>query len=430
MQKGFTIGQAIEEASRCLLCHDAPCSNGCPATTEPDKFIRKLRFKNIKGAVAAIKENNILGGTCAVVCPTCSLCQQGCSASGILRPIDIGGIQRALVEYGWDTKFNPIRTKVSNGKKVAIVGAGPSGLSCAAELAKEGFSVVVFEKKDKPGGMLQYAIPEHRLSKEYVDREIEDITSLGVEIRCNQPIATQADLDDLFGQGFEAAYLATGAWECVALDVARQESEQVTDAMSFLQLVKINGADAAGKVGGLKVAVIGGGDTAIDAAITAKNAGAKSVSIIYRRAYGQMPAHPDELQAALQAGVNIVTLCQPIEYLFTQGKLSGLKVVRNELGEPDSSGRPRPVPIEGSQHDIATDVIIEAIGLNPSKKIRELSSLEFDTQNRIVVSEQNQATDAKNVFAGGDAVRGASIVAHAVGDGKKAAFKICEMLGA
>lgn len=427
MEPCFTLAQAVAEASRCLLCHDAPCATGCPASTAPDLFIRKLRFRNIKGAVRVIKERNVLGGVCGVVCPTDSLCEQRCVATGIDEPIQIGKIQRFLVEYAWDTGFVPLSTQPANGVKVAIVGAGPSGLVCAAELAKEGYHAVVFEKRGEPGGMLQFALPEHRLSRAFVRREIDDIRALGVEFNCSAAVQSDADLDRLFAEGYRAVYLATGTWRSVRLDLPHCDSADILDALSWLELAKGNAEQAAERVRDRKVVVIGGGDTALDAATCAKRAGASDVSILYRRSFLEMPASRKEVMATLDEGVHLLLLTQPVDYIIRDGKLEGIRVVRNELQSSNGAGRPRPVPIPGTEHRFPADVVIEAPGLMPEDKL-SFSGVERDQLNRIVVRDAGGATSRLRVFAGGDAVRGASIVVKAVGDGRRAARAIMDQL--
>jgi len=426
MERGFTMDQALAEAARCLLCHDAPCSAGCPASTEPDRFIRKLRLRNLKGAVAVIKENNILGGVCAVVCPTCSLCAGGCVAAGLDQPIRIGEIQRWLVEYGWDLGFKPLKVRPGRGLKVAIVGSGPAGVTCAAELALAGFEPMVFEKESKPGGMLRYGIPNHRLSEEFLDRELADATALGVTFRCNSPISSKEDLEGLFGQGFKAVFVATGAWQAVTLDLSTRGGE-VLDGLSFLRRAKAGGEEFNQLVSGRRVAVIGGGDTAMDSAVCALGGGAADVSILYRRSFAEMPGSPEEKDEAIRAGVHFLILTQPVDYVVNQGTLAGIRVVRTALGEPDDSGRRRPVPVAGTEHTLEAEVVVEAIGLEPTAVTAGLG-LEVDSGNRIVV-DLNGLTSRRAVFAGGDAVRGPSIVARAVNDGKQAARAIMRELG-
>jgi len=427
MERGYTLDTAMAEAARCLLCHEAPCSGGCPSSTDPGKFVRQLRLRNLKGAVATIKRNNALGGACGVLCPTCNLCGQACTASGIDRPIDIGGLQRFAVEYGWDIGFNPLSAGSSNGKKVAVVGAGPSGLSCAAELAQRGFAVTVMEKRDKPGGILQHVLPDHRMPREFLDREIQDIADLGVTFVTGRAVETQGDLEALFAEGFNAVYLATGAWQPVRLDLPGGDAKGIWDAMAFLQTIKD------GKMGqalaGREIAVIGGGDTAMDAAVSAVCCGAKDVYVLYRRSLQQMPGDEGEKMDALDAGVHFVILTAPLGYEVSNGRVIGVKVQRTKLGDPDESGRRSPGPVAGTEHTIAADVVVEAIGLRPPQDARRLQVVELDDRGRILVSAQTGATSAANVYAGGDAVRGAALVAEAVGDGKRAAVAIAEALG-
>ncbi len=428
MEKGFSFDQALAEASRCLLCHDPPCSADCPAGTDPGRFIRKLRFRNLKGAIAVIKQNNPLGGVCGVICPTRSLCEQGCLASGITSPIKIGRIQRFLVEYGWRVGFNPILPRPSNGKKVGIIGAGPSGLACAAELATEGYHVTVFEKLPRAGGMLQCVIPDHRLSRDFVDREISEIVELGVEIKLDTPIRTQADLDLLLKDGYEALYLATGAWKCAGMNITRSGSEDIFDAISFLRLAKDESNKFAGLVKGRDIAVIGGGDSALDAAVTAMEHGAADVFLIYRRSYLDMPASDEAKELALSKGIHFMVMTQPVDYIIENGSVRGMRVVRCKPGEVDASGRRCPVLVDETEHSIEADLIVEALGLVPDDSVTQYSSLEFDKLNRIVIRDEDGATTVKRIFAGGDAVRGASLVTRAVCDGKEAATAIRRLL--
>ena len=414
MLDGFSYDQAMAEAARCLLCHDAPCSKECPASTDPASFIRKMRFRNLKGAVAVIKENNVLGGTCAVICPTCDLCTKGCVAAGLDRPIDIARIQRFLVEYAWDIGFSPLKTsqkaKNKENAKVAIIGSGPSGLTCAAALAQEGCEVTVFERQEKPGGMLQYAIPDHRLAQEFFNREVDEVRELGVEIRCNAAIESKEAVKELLAEGYRAVYVATGTWESPTLDVPNRSAEGVFDALSFLKMSKVKAADFQNTVSDKSVAVIGGGDTAMDAAVTAVKAGARDVSILYRRSFNEMPGSAEEKERTFQSAVNFAFFTQPTDYEVKEGKLTGIKAVRTRLGEEDASGRRRPEAIDGTSHLIPADVVVEALGLAAEEG------------NKVLIG-------GDNVFAGGDAVRGPSLVSYAVADGKSAATSILKSMG-
>ena len=423
MERGFTMDQAVAEAARCLLCHDAPCSTGCPAGTDPDVFIRKLRMRNLKGAAALIKENNVLGGVSSLVCPTCSLCQAGCTAEGLDTPIRIGQLQRFLVEWAWDTGFQPLRAGAPTGKKVAVIGAGPAGLTCAGELAVRGNAVTIFEGKAEAGGMLRYGIPEHRLSKEFIQREVRDITDLGVEIRCGEAVTGSDGLDGLFAQGYAAVYLATGAWQGLTLAAQDRPAEGLLDALAFLGLAKDDPADAAALVRGRQVAVVGGGDTAMDAAVTAQLLGAADVYVLYRRSFTQMPGEDREKEQALAAGVHFMLLTQPVDYLSDGTRLTGVSAVRTRLGDPDDSGRRRPVEVPRTEHVFDVDLVIEAIGLKPTVDASEMG-MATDGVGRVVITGMGGATAREGVYSGGDAVRGPSLVAKAIGDGKAAAKAI------
>jgi dihydropyrimidine dehydrogenase (NAD+) subunit PreT len=404
MEQGFTMDQAVAEAARCLLCHDAPCSTGCPAGTDPDVFIRKLHMRNLKGAAALIKENNVLGGVSSLVCPTCSLCQAGCTAEGLDTPIRIGQLQRFLVEWAWDTGFQPLRAGVPTGKKVAVIGAGPAGLTCAGELARAGHGVTIFEGRAEPGGMLRYGIPEHRLSKDFIRREIRDITDLGVEIRCGEAVAGPGALDELFAQGFDAIYVATGAWQGLSLDAENRPESGLLEALDFLGMAKDDPAAAAAMVKGRQVAVVGGGDTAMDAAVTAQLLGAADVYVLYRRSFTQMPGEDREKEQALAAGVHFMLLTQPVDYLSDGERLTGVSAVRTE-------------------HVYDVDLVIEAIGLKPTGDAAGMG-VATDDAGRVVITALGGATAREGVFSGGDAVRGPSLVAKAIGDGKAAAAAI------
>jgi len=429
MKQGYTMDQAMAEAARCLLCHEPPCSADCPAGTDPGKFIRQMRLRNLKGAAATVKRNNPLAGACGVLCPTARLCQKGCSASGIDRPIDIGALQRFLVEYAWSIGFEPISAAPDNHIRVAVVGAGPSGLACAADLAQAGFQVTVLDRLDRAGGIPGHALPEHRLPRVFVDREIEDIAALGVAFEHGRAIESREDLEALFADGYQGVYLATGAWEPVSLQGNGGESKGVWDAMTFLRRVKGEHESMSTLLEGKQVAVIGGGDTAMDVAVSAVGCGAEDVYVLYRRSYQQMPAEPAEKIDALSAGVHFMVLSQPLEYT-THGddQIVGVRLQSNRLGEADDSGRRSPEPIPGAEHELPVDVVVEAIGLRPSAQVRGLQAVRFDRAGRILVEPATGQTSAANVFAGGDAVRGPDLVVRAVADGRRAAAAIAEAL--
>ncbi len=429
MEEGFTPYQAFAEADRCLLCYDAPCSKGCIGNTDPGTFIRKLKLRNIKGAIATIKSNNILGGVCGALCPTSDLCVKECSATSIDRPVQIGKLQRFLVEYGWKLNFNPVLKTKSRGIKIAVVGSGPSGLSCAAELCKDGFEVDIFERKPQPGGMLRYLIPDYRLGKDFLDKELNDITSLGVNIKCNSSIESEDDLRNLFEEGYKRIYIATGTWQVESLGLD-SDIKGFLNAVEFLEKCKSSEKDEMVEIlEDRAVFVIGGGDTALDTARTALKFGAGEVSIIYRRSFMQMPGNEKEKIAALKSGINFLILTQPVKYLSAEGKITGIEVVRNKLGDIDSSGRPRPVPVDTSNHTIDADIIVEAIGLKPDISNKELfSKLQLSEKGLIIVDDKTGSTSRKNIHAGGDITRGPSLIVEAVADGKRAARAIAESM--
>lgn len=439
MRKGMDLAQAIAEADRCLLCHDAPCSTGCPAETQPAEFIRKLRFKNMTGAIRTIKENNILGGACGVLCPTHRLCEEKCSArfasenrpEGADRPIQIGAIQRFLVEHAWEIGFKVFDRPAPRPEKVAVVGSGPAGLSCAAELAKAGFPVTIFESCPEPGGVLRYGVVAYRFHLDFLSRELDDIRMLGVEFKCNTPIDTPGSAEKLLDDGYRAVFLGPGLWDAATLNPDRSAIDGVLSSVDYLSALRDGRFnDMVGRVEGNTVAVIGGGSVAMDCIESAVKLGAKDVYLIYRRSYSQMPAEPDERVEALEAGVHFILLNQPVDYVAgDDNRICGVKLVRTRLGEPDDSGRRRPEEISGSEWTLAADLVIEAIGNQAPEELSECyPGVEVDTNGIIKIDEKTGQTSVPGIFAGGDIVRGPALVVNAVQDGKSAAKAIIEYL--
>jgi NADPH-dependent glutamate synthase beta subunit-like oxidoreductase len=440
MSKGFDLAQAVAEADRCLLCHDAPCSTACPAETRPAEFIRKMRFKNFTGAIRTIKQNNILGGACGVLCPTSRLCEEKCSAmfksqnrpEGADRPIQIGKIQRFLIEHAWQRGFRVFDKPAVRSEKVAVVGSGPAGLSCAAELAKDGYQVTVFEAKPEPGGVLRYGVVSYRFDLPFLEHELEDIRSLGVKFQCSTPISGEAGSEKLLQNGFKAVFLAPGLWEAASLKAAARDIDGLFSSVDYLAALRDGRfEEIESKVEGKTVAVIGGGSVAMDCIESAVRLAAKDVYLIYRRSYAQMPAEPDERVAALEAGIHFLVLNQPVDYLTDdQNRLTGLKLVRTRLGEPDASGRRQPENIAGSEWSMDVDVVIEAIGnIAPQDSGTWYPHVEIDGRRLIKVDPQTGRTSVEGIFAGGDIVRGPALVVQAVQDGKLAAAAIKEYLG-
>jgi NADPH-dependent glutamate synthase beta subunit-like oxidoreductase len=430
MKGGIGLAHAIAEADRCLLCYDAPCSRACPAETDPAAFIRKLRLRNITGAIRTIKENNILGGACGVLCPTSQLCERECSATGISRPIEIGNIQRFLVEQGWRMGFKVFEKPEATKESVAVIGSGPAGLSCAAELAKQGYRVTVFAERNEPGGMIRFGVPAYRFDKQFLDNELEDLYDLGVEVQCDQKIEGSEGAEKLLSEGYSAVFLSPGVWGTPRVVPGAENVKGVIPYPEFLVGLREERFEEFGKqVTGKTVAVIGGGSVAMDCVESASRLGARDVYLVYRRSFAQMPAEEDERVEALQLGVHFLLLNQPVEYLTdSSGKVKGLKLVRTRLGDPDESGRRRPIEIQGSDWVLEVDFVIEAIGQIPDETVDWSAAVKVGEKGLIVADSQTGQTSNRRIFAGGDIVRGPGLVVEAVQDGKVAARAIAEAL--
>lgn len=429
MNKPYDYSRALAEADRCLLCHDAPCSKGCPAGTDPGTFIKKFRMKNVKGAIRTIKENNILGGACGILCPTARLCEKECACTGLDRPIDIGRIQEFLVRHGRDISFNVFEQPEPLDEKVAVIGAGPAGLSCAATLARKGYQVTVFEKMAEPGGVLRYGVPASRFSKELLKEELKDIYNLGIEFECNAPVSGDAPAETLFEKGYQAVFIGTGLWQGTPL--FKDPPAGVYSSVEFLASPHVGQLDEVkNRVSGKRVAVIGGGSVAMDCAEYAQEIGAADVFLIYRRSYSQMPAEPDERQDALDNNVHFMLLNQPTGYAADEaGSVTGVKLVRTELSSPQPGKRRTPVEVEGSDWVLEVDCVIEAIGNQAVEgETGAYPQVEINEKNLIKASVSDCTTSKAGIFAGGDIIRGPSLVVNAVQDGKTAAQNIDEYL--
>jgi glutamate synthase (NADPH/NADH) small chain len=428
MEKGFGYAMAQAEADRCLLCHDPPCSRGCPAETDPGTFIRKLRLRNVTGAIRTIKRNNILGGACGVLCPAPRLCEKECSATGIGRPIEIAKIQRWLIEHSWAIGFKALQKPASRPEKVAVIGSGPAGLSCAGELAQGGFQVTVFEERAEPGGVIRYGVPAYRFDRFFLKHELQDLKELGVRFRCRTRIDGSAGARKLLADGFSAVFLAPGLWAAERLPV-RNRPKGVFSSMEFLALLREERfEELAARIAGRIVAVIGGGSVAMDCVQSALKLGARDAYLVYRRSFSQMPAEEEERLSALRLGAHFLLLNQPAGYAADgSGRLKGLKLVRTRLGPPDSSGRRRPEPIKGSGWTLEAGAVIEAIGNRPDQA--DWSGLvRTDGKGLILANPKSRRTSTRTIFAGGDIVRGPALVVDAVQDGKLAARAIAESL--
>lgn len=463
MEKNFDYGQALAEAGRCLLCHDAPCSKGCPALTGPGEFIRKLRLRNITGAIRTVKENNILGGACGVLCPTARLCEKECAATGIDRPIRIGKLQRFLIEHSWNIGFKPFASArfelpLPVKGKVAVIGAGPAGLACAAQLCKNGYQATVFEERSEPGGVLRYGVPDFRLSGEFLKKELDDIKSLGVTFKCLRGITGADGAEKLLRKGFQAVFVGIGLWSPVRPPFSSTEGSitpppacptlagpfgpeaggGVIASVRFLELFRGGKLTQLRKLCAAKsVAVIGGGSVAVDCARTALRLGAKDVYLIYRRSFSQMPAEEAERLEALKEGIHFLLLNQPTGYARdTRGNLTGVKMIRTRLSPANSclpdrqelagarrtgEHRRTPINISGSDWVLDVDACIEAVGNKPEERSLSLGRL-------ITADPDTGKTSKAGIFAGGDIVRGPGTVVQAVADGKAAAKTIMKQL--
>lgn len=404
---GFTPRTAMEEATRCLLCHDAPCSKGCPAGTDPAKFIRSIRFRNVKGAAETIRENNVLGGSCARVCPYDRLCEEACSRCGIDRPIEIGKLQRFAIEQEEAFEMEILKAAEKKTTKIACVGSGPASLACAAKLAVNGYQVTIFESEEKAGGVLTYGITPARLPQHVVDHDIKAVKDLGVEFVFNTRVGEDITLDDLKGQGYEAIFIGVGLWAAKTPDIPGTDLAGVTTAVDFLKNArKSEGTFDPGK----RVVVIGGGDVAMDCAVTAKLLGAEKVDIYYRRTLEEAPANMAEIQYAISLGITITTNFAPSE-IIGDGKVDFIKFIGRD---------------KESEAKVAADTIVFAIG-QAAEDMKKLASFETEEKGTII-ADSNYKTNVAGIYAAGDIVNGGKTVVEAVAEGKAAAEEIINYL--
>ena len=432
---GYTEEQAIEEANRCLECKNRPCVSGCPVGVPIPEFIAKIKVGDFQGAYDIIKSTNALPAVCGRVCPQESQCESKCVRGIKHEPVAIGRLERFIADWAMKNSTAKADVPASNGHKVAIVGAGPSGLTCAGDLARRGYEVTIFEAFHTPGGVLIYGIPEFRLPKAIVAKEIESLKEMGVKIVTNYVVGRTATVDDLFDDGFEAIFVGSGAGLPSFMRVPGENLNGVYSANEYLTRINLMKAYDKNYDTPLRpyknVAVVGGGNVAMDAARSAKRMGAENVYIVYRRGEAELPARLEEIHHAKEEGIIFKFLTAPVEVLGNDdGWVTGMKCIEMELGEPDASGRRRPVAKEGSEFDIDLDCIIVAIGTSPNPLIRRTTpGLETNKWGCIVVeSEENGKTSKDGVFAGGDAVTGAATVILAMGAGKGAANAIDEYI--
>lgn len=427
---GYTEEMAIEEASRCLQCKHRPCVEGCPVKVQIPDFLKLIVDGDFEGAYQKILETNVLPAVCGRVCPQESQCESKCVRGIKHEPVGIGRLERFVADWHRENT-QPVANKVEpNGHKVAVIGSGPSGLSCAGDLSKLGYEVVMFEALQTGGGVLVYGIPEFRLPKEIVRKEIEQLEMDGVRLEKNFIVGRLISIDELFEEyGFEAVYIGSGAGLPNFLGIAGENGVGVYSANEYLTRVNLMKAyddhyDTPIRKS-KNVAVVGGGNVAMDAARTALRLGAENVYIVYRRSFEEMPARVEEVHHAQEEGVQFLNLNNPLEIkLDERGEVVAMTVIEMQLGEPDKSGRRRPEPIPGTQHDIEVDTVIVAVGTSPNPLIKTTTpGLEVNDWGCFVVDD-NGKTSREGVYAGGDAVTGAATVISAMGAGKVAAAAI------
>ncbi|MCI5597439.1 MAG: NADPH-dependent glutamate synthase [Lachnospiraceae bacterium] len=434
---GYTAEMAMEEATRCLNCKHKPCVQGCPVNVPIPAFIEKVAEGDFEAAYEVITSENALPAICGRVCPQENQCEGKCVRGIKGEPVGIGRMERFVADWHMANAAQKAVEIEKNGKKVAVVGSGPAGITCAGELIKKGYDVTVFEALHKPGGVLSYGIPEFRLPKDLVAREIESVEKLGVKIETNVIVGRSITIDELMEDGYEAVFVGSGAGLPRFLNIPGENLLGVYSANEFLTRVNLMKGyqfpemPTPVKVG-KKVAVVGAGNVAMDAARTAKRLGAEEVYIVYRRSEEEAPARLEELHHAKEEGIIFRFLNNPAQVLGNEdGWVSGLEVVKQELGEPDASGRRSPVPVEGSNYVIDVDTVVIAIGQSPNPLIRQTTpGLETQRWGGIIVEEETMETSKPCVYAGGDTVTGAATVILAMGAGKKAAAAIDAKLSA
>ncbi len=439
---GYDKETAVAEAERCLHCKNRPCVEACPVNINIPEFIAKIKESDFEGAYDIINETSSLPAVCGRVCPQETQCESKCTLGIKFEPVGIGRLERYVADYHNANCKEAPKVPEHNSHKVAVVGSGPSGLTCAGDLAKKGYKVSVFEALHTAGGVLVYGIPEFRLPKSIVAKEVETLKQLGVDVETNVVIGKTLTIDELFERGYEAVFVGSGAGLPNFMGIPGESLKGVYSANEFLTRSNLMKAYHDNPVTpimkGGNVAVVGGGNVAMDAARTALRLGADKVYIVYRRSMEELPARREEVEHAEEEGIEFKLLCNPVEVLGYEnpddkrdpknGFVTGIKCIRMELGEPDEKGRRRPVPIEGSEFVLDVDTVVISIGTSPNPLIKSTTKgLEVNKCGGIIVNEDG-LTSREGVYAGGDAVTGAATVISAMGAGKVAAKAIDEYL--
>ena len=438
---GYNAEDALREAARCMQCKNPKCIGGCPVDIDIKSFIDLISKKEFEKAIEKIKEKNSLPAICGRVCPQEDQCEKACILGIRNEPVAIGRLERFLGDLALKRNIEDKKLLVSQKEakensrhRVAIIGSGPAGLACAGELSKFGYKVTIFEALHKPGGVLVYGIPEFRLPKDLLQKEIDSLKSLGVEIKLDMVIGKVLSIDDLFEMGYESVFIATGAGLPYFMDIPGENLNGVYSANEYLTRSNLMKAydfpshDTPIKKAG-KAAVVGGGNVAMDSARTAKRLGAKHVYLIYRRSEKEMPARDEEIEHAKEEGIEFKLLTNPVAIKGKDGWVDRISLIKMELGEPDKSGRRRPVPLEGTEYDMDVDVVVMAIGQGPNPLLLSATpELKLNKWGNVDADAETGKTNKKGVFAGGDIVTGAATVILAMGAGKKAAHAIDDFI--
>lgn len=441
--QGYDDETAIDEALRCLQCKHMPCVSGCPVNIHIPDFIAKIKEGDFEAAYQIINESSSLPAVCGRVCPQESQCESKCVRGIKGEPVGIGRLERFVADWHNEHCKDAPKPVASNGHKVAVIGSGPSGLACAGDLAKKGYKVTIFEALHTAGGVLVYGIPEFRLPKAIVKKEVDNLKAMGVDIETNMIIGKTLTIDELQERGYEAVFIGSGAGLPRFMGIPGESYKGVYSANEFLTRSNLMKAYRDNPVTpitkGGKVAVVGGGNVAMDAARTALRLGADKVYIVYRRSLEELPARKEEVEHAKEEGIDFRLLNNPVEILGynnpddrrdpKNGFVTGMKCIKMELGEPDERGRRRPIPVEGSEFVLDVDTVIISIGTSPNPLIKNTTKgLDVNNHGGIIIEEETGATTKAGVYAGGDAVTGAATVISAMGAGKLAAKSIDEKL--